>query len=86
MIFTSVKLSFEKDSLTSLGKVYTHPQISENALTEMISQNRIANTDVPSNTLVKASLGKDPIRRREMLFAIQALILKIIEHRVRSDL
>jgi hypothetical protein len=53
-------------------------------LTEMIRQNRITHTDMPSNTLIKPSLGKDSISGREMLFAIQALILEVVEHRVRS--
>jgi hypothetical protein len=37
---------------------------------------------VTSDALVKASLGKDSISGREMLFAIQALILEIVERRV----
>ena len=48
----------------------------------MIRQNRIASTDMPSNALVKASLGKDSVSGREMLFAIQALILEVVEHGV----
>jgi hypothetical protein len=37
---------------------------------------------MPSYALVKASLGKDPISRCEVLFAIQTLILETIEYRV----
>ena len=55
------------------------------ALTEMISQNRVTNTDMTSYTLVEASLGKDPISGREVLLAIQTLVFELIEHGVRSN-
>jgi hypothetical protein len=45
----------------------------------MIRQNRITHTDMPSNTLIEPPLGKDPISSREMLFAIQALVLEVVE-------
>jgi hypothetical protein len=62
--------------------VLTHLSTGERTLTEMIGQNWVANTDVTSYTLVKASLGKYPVSRREMLFAIQTLILGVVEHGV----
>ena len=51
----------------------------------MIRQDRVTNADMPSNTLVKPSLSKDSISGREMLFAIQALVLEIVETRVRAN-
>jgi hypothetical protein len=48
----------------------------------MVRENRITNTDMTRDTLVKPSLSENPISGREMLFAIQALVLEIVESRV----
>jgi len=51
----------------------------------MVRQNRITDTDVPSDTLVEASFGKDSVSGCKMLFAIQPLLLGRIEFRVRPN-
>lgn len=74
-----------RKALTRNTARYHHPSTNKKVLTEMIRQDRITNTDVASNTLVEASLSKDSVSGRQMLFAIQALVLEVIEHRIRSD-
>lgn len=52
----------------------------------MIRQNRIPHTDMTRHSLVKTPLGKNPVRRCEMLFAIEPLLLEGVEFGVRPDL
>jgi len=59
--------------------------VSEKArflLTEMIRQDGISHRDMPRDTLVKSSRSKYPIRGRQVLLAIQALVLQRRESRI----
>jgi hypothetical protein len=52
----------------------------------MIRQNRISHRDVPRNTFIESSIGKDAERSGEVLLAVEALILEVVEDRVAADL
>jgi hypothetical protein len=58
---------------------------TEEWLTEVVGQDGIADGDVAGDTLVEAAVGEDAERRGEVLLAVEALILKVVELGVRSN-